>query len=126
MSVAAQLGVPQRSFYSASKFALDGFGKAISAELGHRGISVLQCYPAYVNTNISRNAMVGQGESYGKMDNNIKHGISVDKAVRTLMIAMHLKRNQITLGSMFYVILPKLMFCSEFLTNWAGYFNNKF
>ena len=59
LSVAGQLGVPQRSFYSATKFALDGFGKAISAELADRNISVLQCYPAYVKTNISKNAMVG-------------------------------------------------------------------
>ena len=29
LSVAGQLGVPVRSYYSASKFGLDGFGKAI-------------------------------------------------------------------------------------------------
>ena len=40
--------MPVRSFYSASKFALDGFGKALQAEVAHYGINVLQCYPAYV------------------------------------------------------------------------------
>ncbi len=33
LSVAALIGVPVRSYYSCSKFALDGFGKAIAAEL---------------------------------------------------------------------------------------------
>jgi len=35
-----------------SKFSLDGFGKAILAELAHRGINVLHVYPAYIKTEI--------------------------------------------------------------------------
>ena len=60
-----------RSYYSASKFALDGFGKALDAELSMTQVSVLQCYPAYVKTNISINSVVGDGGSFGKTDRNI-------------------------------------------------------
>jgi dehydrogenase/reductase SDR family member 7B len=125
LSVAGQVGVPQRSYYSASKFALDGFGKAIQGELGHRGIRVLQCYPAYVRTNISKNALVGDNKQYGKTDSNIENGISVESAVETLLIAMFLNRSQITLGSPFFWILPRLCACSESITDLVGYFNNK-
>ena len=41
LSVAGLVGVPMRTVYSASKFALDGFGKALAAELSDTGISVL-------------------------------------------------------------------------------------
>ena len=61
LSLAALIGTPMRSMYSASKFALDGFGKAIQGELLEKNISITQIYPAYVRTNISRNALVDQG-----------------------------------------------------------------
>ena len=91
--MAGQIGVPYRSYYSASKFALDGFGKALQGELHHRGISILQCYPAYVKTDISRNAMVNDGVTYGKTDSNIENGMRVDDAVSILIKAMYLKRS---------------------------------
>jgi short-subunit dehydrogenase len=65
------IGVPVRTYYSSSKFALDGFGKALQAEVAHLGINVLQCYPAYVRTNISKNALTGEGKPLGKTDKNI-------------------------------------------------------
>jgi short-subunit dehydrogenase len=39
--VEGTIGVPVRAYYSASKFALDGFGKAISGELTEYEINVL-------------------------------------------------------------------------------------
>ena len=59
LSISALVGTPVRSLYSASKFALDGFGKALQAEVQDHNIHVLQCYPAYIKTNISKNALVG-------------------------------------------------------------------
>jgi short-subunit dehydrogenase len=106
--VAAQVGAPMRTFYSGSKFALDGFGKALTGELSHHNISVLQCYPAYVQTNISRNALFGKAEKFGKTDSNIENGIPVDLACEDLIKAIYVKRSWITLGSAYYSILPKI------------------
>ena len=66
--------------YSASKFGLDGFGKALQSEVQDKNIYVTQIYPAYVMTNISKNAMLGTGEKLGKVDDNIKKGIPVETA----------------------------------------------
>ena len=52
-SMAGLVGVPVRTMYSASKFALSGFGKSLRAEVKPHGIDVIQIYPGYVNTNIS-------------------------------------------------------------------------
>ena len=98
ISLAGLFGTPVRSYYSASKFAIDGFGRAIQGELYDKGISVTQCYPHYVKTNISINALVGEGVPLGKMDDNIENGISCEEAVTDLCKAIYLKRFWITLG----------------------------
>ena len=67
-------GMPLRTMYSATKFGLSGFGKALRSEVKHLGIKVIQVYPGYVKTNISLNAMTGKGDKFGKVDSNINKG----------------------------------------------------
>ena len=40
LSVAGLIGVPVRTLYSASKFAMDGFGKSLKDEVAPYGITV--------------------------------------------------------------------------------------
>ena len=70
-----------RTLYSASKYAMSGFGKALRAEVKPFGIDVIQIYPGYVNTNLSNNAFTGTGEAFGKKDPNTASGISVEDCV---------------------------------------------
>ena len=79
--MAGLVPVPVRTMYSASKFAITGFGKALRAEVKQYGIDVIQIYPGYVSTNISNNAMTGKGEAFGKKDSNIASGLSVEICV---------------------------------------------
>lgn len=53
------MGVPCRTFYCASKFGLDGFSKALQAEYAHKGLRVTNVYAAYIKTNLSKNAALG-------------------------------------------------------------------
>ncbi len=43
---------PKSGYYSASKFAVDGFTKAIRVELNERGIKVLSVFPAGMKTEL--------------------------------------------------------------------------
>ena len=79
-SASGIFGLPVRTLYSCTKFGLSGFGKALRSEVKGDGIHVLQIYPGYVSTNISKNAMTGNGEKFGKLDSNIKSGLSASKA----------------------------------------------
>jgi len=54
-SVAAKRGLPARSEYSASKFAVQGFSEALRAELDKDGIDVLVVCPGLTQTNFSQN-----------------------------------------------------------------------
>jgi len=67
-SVAGKFGVPLRSGYSATKFALHGFYEALRAEEGRNGIRVTMVCPGYIRTDISLSALNGDGSKHAKMD----------------------------------------------------------
>jgi short-subunit dehydrogenase len=54
-SIAGKRGIPARSDYSASKFAVEGFSEALRAELVKFGIDVLVVAPGLTQTNFSKN-----------------------------------------------------------------------
>jgi short-subunit dehydrogenase len=54
-SIAGKRGIPARSEYSASKFAVQGFSEALRAELAKDGIDVLVVCPGFTATNFSQN-----------------------------------------------------------------------
>lgn len=51
-SVAANFGLPYRSFYSASKAALDRYSEALGTEVERFGVTVVTIQPGEFNTNI--------------------------------------------------------------------------
>jgi short-subunit dehydrogenase len=56
-SIAGKRGIPARSEYSASKFAVQGFSEAIRAELAKDGIDVIVVCPGLTQTNFSQNML---------------------------------------------------------------------
>lgn len=52
LSIAAKTGFPNWSGYCMTKFALEGFSRAVREELRPRGIRVINVYPAATNTEI--------------------------------------------------------------------------
>lgn len=56
-SIAGKRGIPARSEYSASKFAVQGFTEALRAELSRFDIDVLLVSPGLTQTNFSKNML---------------------------------------------------------------------
>jgi short-subunit dehydrogenase len=56
-SIAGKRGIPARSEYAASKFAVEGFSAALRAELAKDGIDVLVVCPGLTQTNFSQNML---------------------------------------------------------------------
>jgi dehydrogenase/reductase SDR family member 7B len=67
-SVQGLVGIPNRSSYAASKFAVQGYCESIRAELYHHNIRVHTVSPGYINTNLSQSAVTGDGRPYGQVD----------------------------------------------------------
>eukprot|EP00310_Coccolithus_braarudii_P019133 CAMPEP_0183340702 /NCGR_PEP_ID=MMETSP0164_2-20130417/7161_1 /TAXON_ID=221442 /ORGANISM="Coccolithus pelagicus ssp braarudi, Strain PLY182g" /LENGTH=353 /DNA_ID=CAMNT_0025510877 /DNA_START=10 /DNA_END=1071 /DNA_ORIENTATION=+ len=75
-SIAGKIGLPLRTAYCASKFALHGFFDALRAEESGHGIRVTNVCPGSVRTNIARNAVTGDvGQLRGDTDANIEAGL---------------------------------------------------
>lgn len=65
-SVAGFRGLPARSGYSASKFALNGFLEVLRTELLHTGVHVLTACPGFTASNIRNRALVEDGSIQGE------------------------------------------------------------
>jgi dehydrogenase/reductase SDR family protein 7B len=87
-SVAGKAGIPMRTAYSAAKFGLAGYANALRAELSREGISVHVVYPGSIATNVSRNALTGDGRRRGRSDAVIDGGIAPEDAVITMLDAV--------------------------------------
>ena len=87
-SVAGKFGVPYRSGYSASKMALHGFFDALRAEVSKTDINVTIICPGFVKTDISKNAITGDGKAYKKMDEAQEKGMDVDVLAKEILKAI--------------------------------------
>ncbi len=65
-SVAGYQGLPGRTGYSASKFAMEGFLKALELENHNSGLHVMIVCPGYTESNIRKTALVADGSSQGE------------------------------------------------------------
>jgi dehydrogenase/reductase SDR family member 7B len=90
-SVAGKFGVPLRTGYSATKFALHGFYEALRAEETRNGISVTLVCPGYVHTGISVSALKGDGSKHAKVDPELEQGMPAEECARQILrgVARH-------------------------------------
>lgn len=84
-SIAGKVGVPMRTAYCAVKFGLAGYADALRAELSQSGVGVHVVYPGSVATNVSRNAVTGDGSLRGRSDRAIDEGIPAGEAAAKML-----------------------------------------
>ena len=99
-SVVGYVGTPLRSTYSASKHALHGYFDSLRAELAKDGISVTIVCPGYVRTNVSRNALTGNGAPLGTMDETHKGAMLPEECARRIVDAVAKRKEELVVGGM--------------------------
>ncbi len=97
-SIVGKFGFPLRSVYSASKHAMHGFFESLQAENLNNSIDVTMIIPGRVNTEISFNAVTGDGKTWGKKDPGQEGGISTEKASRIILNALYKKKKEVLVG----------------------------
>lgn len=65
-SIAGYRGLPARTGYSASKFAMHGFLETLRTELLHKGVHVLIACPGFTASNIRNTALAANGQQQGE------------------------------------------------------------
>lgn len=82
-SVAGHIPLPFHSVYSATKFAMNAFGKAANVELKGSGIHVMTVCPGYVRTDFSANAI--RGKEAKTVRPSAVRGISAERVARAVL-----------------------------------------
>ncbi|NJN26442.1 MAG: SDR family oxidoreductase [Cyclobacteriaceae bacterium] len=97
-SLVGKFGTPFRSAYSASKHALHGFFEALRAEVFDKGIGVTLFCGGYIKTNISFNAVTGDGSKHNQMDENQAKGKRAETAARAMIRAVEADKREVYFG----------------------------
>ena len=97
-SLTGKFGTPLRSGYAASKHALHGFFDALRAETWRQGIAVTMICPGYIKTDISVNAITGDGSPQGTMDKGQANGMSPELLAKKILRAVEAGKNEVYIG----------------------------
>jgi short-subunit dehydrogenase len=92
-SIAGKRGIPARSEYSASKFAVQGFSEALRAELAKHDIDVLVICPGLTQTNFSQNMI----EQKARLPMDHMRGMTPQQVAEATLRAIEKGKNEITL-----------------------------
>ena len=104
-SVQGLMGIPQRTSYAASKFAVQGYCEALRPELASSGVTVHVASPGYIRTNLSRSAVTGDGKTYGKLDATTAAGADPDDVAVTVLDSVTKGKMDFTVASSFSATL---------------------
>ncbi len=94
-SIVGKIGTPLRSSYAASKHALHGFFDSLRAEHFNDNISVTLVCPGFVNTNVSKNALTGDGTPQEIMDVATQNGIQPERFAKLMVKAIKNKKEEV-------------------------------
>ncbi|XP_057202821.1 dehydrogenase/reductase SDR family member 7B [Triplophysa rosa] len=98
-SVQGKISIPYRSAYAASKHATQAYFDCLRAEVDRFGLQVSVISPGYIRTNLSINAVTGDGSKYGVMDKTTAQGRDpVDIAHAILKAVGHRQKDVVLAG----------------------------
>jgi len=98
-SLAGLVGVPGRTAYSATKFAMTGFFEALRAELRGNGVSVTTAYPGLVATQIRYRGLNAQGVPAGSSGLKEDNAMSVEACARLILRGMQAREREVVMSS---------------------------
>jgi short-subunit dehydrogenase len=114
-SLAGKIGVPGRTAYSPSKFAMAGFFEALRTELIGTGVGVTMIFPGVVATGIRRRGYGADGNAAGVSGLDEAGAMPVDVCARLMIDAMLARRRELVmtargrLGLWIKLIAPALV-----------------
>ena len=112
-SIAGHKGLPARTAYSASKFAMTGFLEALRIENLKKGLHVLIASPGFTASSIRQNALNSSGENQKESPRDEKKMMSAEEVAEHIVVAILKRRNKL-------VLTPQgrlLVFLNKFFPN---------
>lgn len=115
-SIAGYKGLPGRTGYSASKFAMVGFLEALELELLKKGVHVLLASPGFTATAIRENSLTKTGEAQGISPREEEKMMKPEEVALEILKAVEKRKRTLILTGE-----GKLMvFLNKFFPAWVG------
>jgi len=96
-SIAGYRGLPARTGYSASKFAMQGFLEALRTELLPKKVHVLVACPGFTESNIRKVALNKDGNSQGESPRNEAKMMTSEQVAKHILIAIKRRKRDLVL-----------------------------
>ncbi len=96
-SIAGYRGLPGRSGYSASKFALQGWLESIKTELMGQGVHVMWVCPGFTTSNIRNAALNKDADSHGETPMDESKMMPADECADHILRAIRKKKRTLVL-----------------------------
>ena len=96
-SIAGYRGLPGRTGYSASKFAMNGFLEALRTELLPQGVHVLTAAPGFTASNIRAVALAADGAAQGESPRDEGAMMSSEAVADAILRAVVVRRRTLVL-----------------------------
>lgn len=97
-SMAGRIGSQGRASYAASKGAIIKWMDCLRSEVHDQGVRVIVASPDFMATNLAKSALTGSGETYGKTDAELGHGLSPAAMAEKIVAAMGRGNDDIVLA----------------------------
>ena len=97
-SIAGLVGTQYRGAYSAAKAAIHLWANSLRAELYDNGIEVATIFPGFIKTNVSINALTGDGSVQGTMDEATSNGLTATAFAKQVVKALSKDKEYIIVG----------------------------
>jgi short-subunit dehydrogenase len=121
-SIAGYRGLPGRSGYSASKFALQGWLESLRTELMGSGVHVMWVCPGFTASNIRNAALNSQGEAQGESPLDEGKLMSADACAIHILRAIEKKKRTLVLT----MTGKRAIFLNRFFPSLADKLTHKF
>ena len=96
-SIAGYRGLPGRSGYSASKFAVNGWLEAIRTELQEDGVNVMWISPGFTRSNIRNAALNNKAQAQGETPLNESELMSPEECAGYIINAIEKRKRTLVL-----------------------------
>lgn len=96
-SIAGYKGLPARTGYSASKFAMQGFLESLRIENLKTGLHVLIACPGFTASNIRNVALKGDGSAQGESPRDEANMMQPEEVANEILLAIHKRKNTLVL-----------------------------
>jgi len=97
ISVAGFLGLPARTGYSASKYAVRGFLDTLRVETLKEGLNVLVVAPGFTASNIRKTALIADGSQQGETPRNESGMMSAEDCAKHIVKAVKKRKSELVL-----------------------------